>query len=434
MEALLGSTLLKGDGEIATAGAFDGKKAIGLYFSAHWCPPCRGFTPKLAEFYTKDLKEKGLEIVFVSSDKDDKQFKDYFKDMPWLALPFSDRDKKAELSKKFKVQGIPSFVIVNPSGETITTDGRSAVMGDPTGEKLPWIPPTFKEALGEKFLKGEVEVGKEAIEGKTLGLYFSAHWCPPCRGFTPELAKWYKGVKEELKDKFEIIFCSGDKNEAGMKSYYKEQCDAGGDWLCLPYAAKDNLDPLFTIQGIPTFLIVSPEGKVISKNGRSLVPDAPASEFPWTPPPIGNLEEPEGIEETPSVVLLLESCTPEVQKNIIEAVTPIAKEYQKKDEPEFLFFVAKKEGRVSSQVRGMAGLESAGTVTKADTSPDDSEGGYAPKLLRTVSADAPTIVLFDLADNGGYYMGRMSKDLDGSAVKQMIQDYKDKKLERKQLS
>lgn len=431
MEALFGSKLLSGSEEIPTAGAFEGKTAVGIYFSAHWCPPCRGFTPKLAEMYKANLKEKGLEIVFVSSDRDEAGFKDYFKDMPWLALPFADRDKKAELSKKYKVQGIPSFVIVQPSGETITTDGRSAVMRDPTGEKLPWIPPTFQEALGEKFLKGESVVGKEAVEGKTLGLYFSAHWCPPCRGFTPELAKWYAKIKPEVGDKFEIIFCSGDRDEAGMKSYYKEQCDAGGDWLCLPYEVKDNLDPLFEIQGIPTFLIVSPEGKVINKSGRGLVPDAVAGDFPWTPPPIGDLEQPEGIEETPSVVLLLESCAADVQAKIIESVTPIAKGYFEKDEPEFRFFVAKKEGRVSGQIRGMVGLEAAGTVSKADMSPDDSG---PPKLLRTVSADAPTIVLFDLADNGGYYMGRMAKELDGTGVSQMIQDYKDKKLERKQLS
>ena len=36
--------------------------------------------------------------------------------MPWKALPYSDRDRKGALSKKFKVSGIPTLVILDPSG------------------------------------------------------------------------------------------------------------------------------------------------------------------------------------------------------------------------------------------------------------------------------------------------------------------------------
>lgn len=121
-------------------------KHIGLYFSAHWCPPCRGFTPKLAEFYQAGLKEK-MEIVFVSSDKDEKAFKEYFGEMPWLALPYEKREEKETLSDTFGVQGIPSFVVLNPDGTVLTTEGCAKVTSDPKGESLPegWLPHPFND-------------------------------------------------------------------------------------------------------------------------------------------------------------------------------------------------------------------------------------------------------------------------------------------------
>ena len=38
---------------------------------------------------------------------------EYYGEMPWLALPYSDRDRKAQLSSKFKVTGIPTLIILD---------------------------------------------------------------------------------------------------------------------------------------------------------------------------------------------------------------------------------------------------------------------------------------------------------------------------------
>merc|ERR1712196_19537 len=102
---LLGSKLVSKTGEVDTAVALEGKKAVALYFSAHWCPPCRGFTPQLAEWYKKDLSAKGLEVIFVSSDRDEASFKEYFAEQPWLALDFAERSTKEKLSGAFGVSG-----------------------------------------------------------------------------------------------------------------------------------------------------------------------------------------------------------------------------------------------------------------------------------------------------------------------------------------
>ena len=53
MNSLAGQQVLRRDESVVAADvALDGKKIIAFYFSAHWCPPCRLFTPVLAEFYS----------------------------------------------------------------------------------------------------------------------------------------------------------------------------------------------------------------------------------------------------------------------------------------------------------------------------------------------------------------------------------------------
>jgi len=128
----------KGGVEVNTQEAIAGCDLIGIYFSAHWCPPCRAFTPKFADVY-KELAEKGkkFQCIFVSSDRDETQFNDYFADMPWLALPFNEREKKGQLGEKFGIRGIPTLLIVKPDGTLATKDGRSKVDGEGAGG-YPW--------------------------------------------------------------------------------------------------------------------------------------------------------------------------------------------------------------------------------------------------------------------------------------------------------
>jgi len=48
-------------------------------------------TPKFAKAYNEinDNLKNNLDIVFISFDKNEENFNEYFKDMPWKALPFS---------------------------------------------------------------------------------------------------------------------------------------------------------------------------------------------------------------------------------------------------------------------------------------------------------------------------------------------------------
>mmetsp|Transcript_10158 Transcript_10158/g.9849 ORF Transcript_10158/g.9849 Transcript_10158/m.9849 type:complete len:151 (+) Transcript_10158:81-533(+) len=125
-----GEQLMTKTGLQNTSDVLKGKKYVGIYFSAHWCPPCRAFTPALSEIYTqmKQDDENCLEIVFASSDSDQDSFDTYYGDMPWVAIPFNKSSIKEELGTKCEVRGIPTLIIMSVAdGSIVDADGRSTV-------------------------------------------------------------------------------------------------------------------------------------------------------------------------------------------------------------------------------------------------------------------------------------------------------------------
>ena len=126
LTGLLGDKLLTKEGERSTAEALAGKKHVMLYFSAHWCPPCKQYTPELAQAYAASQKKDEVAIVFVSSDRDESSFCGYFAEMPFFAMPFAARDEAATLGEKYGVKGIPSLVLLDGDGNLVNDNIRGA--------------------------------------------------------------------------------------------------------------------------------------------------------------------------------------------------------------------------------------------------------------------------------------------------------------------
>ena len=107
-------------------------KAVGIYFSAQWSPPCRTFTPTLVDFRNKYADQ--FEVVLVSSDRDDATMKKYIEEagMPWLTVS-REGEVAEQLDKKYEVHSIPTLVILKSDGSLLTREGRSLVASGADG-------------------------------------------------------------------------------------------------------------------------------------------------------------------------------------------------------------------------------------------------------------------------------------------------------------
>ena len=94
---------------------------FALYFSAHWCLPCRAFTKKLSKFYNTNFSEGcNFDILFISSDRDEKEMQEHINwgDMKFPALKYESKKRATEINK-YACRGIPCLVLVDRDGEII---------------------------------------------------------------------------------------------------------------------------------------------------------------------------------------------------------------------------------------------------------------------------------------------------------------------------
>ena len=250
IEAILNGSVINVKNETIDSKKQLSDKTLGIYNAVESCEKSKTITPILADYYKNHREAKNFEIVYVSKDLDGET---YYKQMPWFFLReqaekvniFIKYRMKAEnnfkikdeICEKFHVGETPSLIFVNYDKDEIS-DRRDEFKD--LVEVFPSYPAeiifnnAYENKMEQLFDGVVINHKNEKIEiktqfcGKTIGIYFSAHWCGPCRGFTPVLSEFYKNHHESKN--FEIVFASSDSDLSSFKTYYEEM-----PWLSLPF-------------------------------------------------------------------------------------------------------------------------------------------------------------------------------------------------------
>eukprot|EP00042_Codosiga_hollandica_P052464 m.666607 g.666607 ORF g.666607 m.666607 type:complete len:326 (+) comp58502_c0_seq4:629-1606(+) len=287
--------------------------------------------------------------------------------MNFHMVPFEHRDVKAKLSSRFGIRGVPSLVILEPTGEIITKAGRNEISADPDGISFPWHPKTLGELLGHVFLYNKTEVMSASdLSGKVLALFFTAHWSAPARAFTKELLAVYKRLRE-AKQPFEVIFVSSDKTVEAFDENY-----ASMPWLAIPFsneACRTGLMQHFEVKGIPTVVILDSNHNLITKEGRAAITaDLEGAEFPWRPEPVNPLDDDAmaHLDEMPILLVMTDGSDDEIAE-AIAAMTPVARKEAAKPFPKLLFYyVEEPEADILELIRKAVKIDAASTMVIVD--------------------------------------------------------------------
>ena len=134
------------------------------------------------------------------------------------------------------------------------------------------------DSHGDSAFKISTPTG-EVLKGRTsIGVYFSADWCPSCTKFTPLLTQYYQNwmagqLINNKGSKFLIILVSRCKTSRDTNNFFDPM-----PWAAIPHrestGGRGSLMARFGIRTIPALVLLDANGAVTSLDGRGLITSA----------------------------------------------------------------------------------------------------------------------------------------------------------------
>ncbi|XP_023018921.2 nucleoredoxin-like protein 2 [Leptinotarsa decemlineata] len=125
MDMLKGKNIITSGGLLQnTSDYLKDTKILIFFFSASWVRT-DDLVKNLKNLYEENQnRNAGMEIIYVSSDTDEKAFtRDFSEQGPWCAVPFKSNTSD-ELRWKFNITCLPQVIVVKTDGTMISRKGK----------------------------------------------------------------------------------------------------------------------------------------------------------------------------------------------------------------------------------------------------------------------------------------------------------------------
>ncbi len=127
MDVILGTKFINNKYEEQNATEIFKAPLVCLFFTAKWCSPCEIFAKDIVEVYEDANEgEKVLEVIHLSFDKTEQEFKSSIQDKPWIFIPYND-ERIDLITNKYGVRSIPVFLLLDSFGNVISDNCRKDI-------------------------------------------------------------------------------------------------------------------------------------------------------------------------------------------------------------------------------------------------------------------------------------------------------------------